>query len=90
MLVTSLLSFTATEENLAQVLDWFLNVDEIYGVKLTAGHKHSMTRQIFTSRLIPEDVKAKVLANLQVVDSSDKFELTRQYCSAAIPNLSNK
>jgi len=49
-----------------------------------------MTRQIFTSRLIPEDVKAKVLANLQVVDSSDKFELTRQYCTAAIPNLSNK
>lgn len=43
LLVKSLLSFTASEENNAQVLDWF-SKDEIFGVKLTSSHKHSMTQ----------------------------------------------
>ena len=57
LLVKSLLSFTASEENIAQVLEWF-SKDQIFDVKLTTSHKHSMVRCIFTSRLITEDIKA--------------------------------
>lgn len=63
LLVKSLISFTASEENIAQVLEWF-SKDEIFDVKLTSSHKHSMCRCIFTSRLISEDTKAKVLTDL--------------------------
>jgi hypothetical protein len=49
-----------------------------------------MVRCIFKSRDISEDAKVKVLTALKEIDSSDKWDLTRQYCSAANPNLSSK
>lgn len=97
MLLSSALGFAHGEEQRDLVQKWFINdtvVDEdnqpIENTTISNDHRHIMVKKVFGSKLITSEQKDVCMKKLSEIDSSDKLQLTKIYCEAAVPTLESK